>query len=349
MGLRRFLVRRLIYTVILLFLIVGFNYFLFQVLPFVTNCPAGFTYEKCAQSIYLPEQPPHGQASYALYQHIRAKISADFGFDKPFLVRFAYYVYNMFTFNFGYNVGVFGSASFSAGPVLDTITLRMPYTLLLIGTSTIAAFIIGIGLGVLAAAKRGKVLDVSFLAGLLWLNSLPVFFLGAILEIVQVYFTGNSYLAVDRQTLLKSGWDFYAGVLKSLFLPFLTLTIAGVGGVFLTQRAVMIDTMGEDYIQIARAKGLPERTVLFRHGFRNAVLPIFTAFALSIGFILSGAVITETVFRFPGLGLYLYQGVLANDFPLEQAMFFIISAMVVISVFIADVTYGFLDPRVSTG
>ncbi len=349
MGLRRFLVRRLVYTIILLFLIVGFNYFLFQVLPFVTNCPSGFTYEQCAESLYLPEQPPHGQASYTLYQHIRAKIAADFGFNQPLVERFGRYVYNMFTFNFGYNVGSFGSNTFGAGPVLDTITARMPYTLLLIGTSTIAAFIIGIGLGVIAAAKRGKVMDISFLASLLWLNSLPVFFLGAVLEIAQVYTTGTSYLAVDRQTLLKTGWDFYGGVLKSLFLPFLTLTIAGIGGVFLTQRAVMIDTMGEDYIQIARAKGLPERTVLFRHAFRNAVLPIFTAFALSIGFILSGAVITETVFKFPGLGLYLYQGVLANDFPLEQAMFFIISTMVVISVFVADVAYGFLDPRVSTG
>jgi len=109
----------------------------------------------------------------------------------------------------------------------------------------------------------------------------------------------------------------------------------------------MIDTVAEDYVLMARAKGLPERSVLYKHAFRNAVLPIVTAFAISIGFILSGAVITETVFDWPGLGLAIYLGALAVDFPLEQAMFFIITLMVLIAIFAADIIYGFLDPRVS--
>jgi len=100
---------------------------------------------------------------------------------------------------------------------------------------------------------------------------------------------------------------------------------------------------------MARAKGLPENTVLFKHAFRNAVLPIFTAFAISVGFILSGAVITETVFGWPGLGLALYRAVIGTDYPMEQAMFFIISIMVLVAVFIADILYGFLDPRVGSG
>lgn len=344
MGLKKYIARRTLYTVILLFFIVLFNFFLFQVLPFLAICPAGETYVNCAEALYLPTQPPKGQSDAILIAHIRAAIAADFGFGKPVIVRVLLYMKNMFTFNFGYHVG-----AFSSGPVLTTIEERAPYTILLLGGSTIAGFIIGIGLGVIAAAKRGKIVDIGLLAGLLFINSLPVFFLGAILELIQIYLTGRSYVSEGTATLLKQGLPFFEGLLQSLFLPFLTLTFVTIGGVFLTQRAVMMDVVQEDYIQIARAKGLPERTVLYKHAFRNAVLPIFTAFALSIGFILSGAVITETVFAYPGLGLFLYDGVLANDFPLTQALFFIISLMVLICVFIADIMYGFLDPRVRTG
>ncbi len=156
-------------------------------------------------------------------------------------------------------------------------------------------------------------------------------------------------MPIGTSTLAKTGMAFDLGFLKSLFLPFITLTLAGIGGVFLTQRAVMIDTVAEDYILMARAKGVPERTVLYKHALRNAVLPIVTAFAISIGFILSGAIITETVFGWPGLGLAIYQGILSLDFPLEQAIFFVISLMVLIAVFVADLIYGLLDPRVSTG
>jgi peptide/nickel transport system permease protein len=344
MGLKKYIAKRTVYTVILLCFIVFFNFFLFQVLPFLAICPSGETYENCAESLYLPQQPPKGESDALLIAHIRAKIAADFGFGKPVILRILLYMKDMFTFNFGYHVG-----PFAAGPVLATIEQRAPYTILLLGGSTVAGFIIGIGLGVIAAAKRGKVVDIGLLAGLLFINSLPVFFLGAVLQLLQIYFTGASYVTEGTATLLKQGLPFFEGVLESVFLPFLTLTFVTIGGVFLTQRAVMIDVVGEDYIQIARAKGLPERTVLYKHAFRNAVLPIFTAFALSIGFILSGAVITETVFRYPGLGLFLYEGVLANDFPLTQALFFIISLMVLICVFTADVMYGFLDPRVRTG
>ena len=236
-----------------------------------------------------------------------------------------------------------------SGAVLATISTRLPYTVFLLGASTVAAFVIGVGMGVITAAKRGKPVDISSLATLLFLNALPVFFLGTMLELGQFLLTHTSYPSLGVTTVGRSGLEYFSGLLSSFFLPFLTLTLASIGGVFLTQRAVMIDTMSEDYILMARAKGLPESTVLYKHGFRNAVLPIATLFALSVGFILSGAVITETVFGWPGLGQAIYQGVVATDFPLEQAMFFIISLMVLVAVFVADITYGFLDPRVSTG
>lgn len=195
--------------------------------------------------------------------------------------------------------------------------------------------------------KRGKVIDISSLSVLLFLNSLPTFFLGGMLKIIQLGATGSYYVSWGTATINLHGWAVYVATLQALFLPFLTLTLVGIGGVFLTQRAVMIDTLGEDYIIMARAKGVPESTVLYKHALRNAVLPIVTAFALSIGFILSGAIITETVFQWNGLGYATYLAVVGSDFPFAQAIFFIISLMVLIALFAADIAYGFLDPRVS--
>ena len=345
MGLLRYIARRAVYTFILLVVIVVFNFFLFQVLPFVVDCP-DLSVQRCADILYLPPPPTHpGAIANTILQEIKV-INQTYGFSQPIPTRFVLYVRNMFTFNFGVNIGP--SSGFS-GPVVQTIEQRLPFTVLLLGAATVASFAFGIGLGVIAAAKRGRPLDVSSIAILLFLNALPVFFLGSMLELAQLLSIGSFYTPVGRTTLAAHGWSYAAGILQSFYLPFITLTLAGLGGVFLTQRAVMIDTMSEDYILMARAKGLPERSVLYKHAFRNAVLPVATAFALSLGFILSGAVITETVFDWPGLGQAIYAGIISTDFPLEQAMFFIISVMVLIAVFLVDITYGFLDPRVSTG
>lgn len=346
MGLRRFIGKRLVYTVFLLVIVAIFNFFLFQVLPFLVACP-GVSYLKCAYALYLPPLPSMKSVNTtAIILREIAVINKTYGFSQPIPVRFVLYLRNMFTFNFGINIG---KAPGLGGDVISTISTRLPYTVLLLGLSLVASFIFGIGIGVVAAAKRGTVLDVSALAVLLFLNSLPVFFLGAMLMLSQLSLFGTFYESLYSATAGLGGWAYDSALLRSFFLPFITLTLAGLGSVFLTQRAVMIDTMGEDYILMARAKGLPERTVLYKHALRNAVLPIATAFALSLGFILSGAVITETVFGWPGLGQAIYLGVEAIDYPLEQAMFFIITVMVLICVFLVDIMYGFIDPRVSTG
>ena len=344
MGLLKYIGRKVVYTFLLLLLVVAFNFLLFQILPFIVSCPT-ISYNDCVTRLYLPEQPPRGITNVTEWQtHLRARLYHAYGFDQSIPVRFVDYVKNMFSFNFGYNIG---SALQLAGPVWTSIQQRAPYTIILLGSSTVASFVFGIGLGVVASAKRGKVLDVSSLAALLFVNALPVFFLGGILELFELGITGKAYQSVGALTYGQFSWAAWAGLLQALFLPFLTLTLVGLGGVFLTQRAVMIDTLGEDYVIMARAKGVRERTVLFKHALRNAVLPIVTAFALSIGFILSGAIITETVFQWPGLGKAIYSAISSQDFPFTQAMFFIITLMVLVSLFAADIAYGFLDPRVS--
>jgi len=343
MGLGRYVARRSVNLVILVLVIVGFNFVLFQVVPFVTSCP-GLSYNQCAQLLYVPPSPARGGNASAVIEHERAQVMAQFGFNQPLSTRFFLYFVDMFTGQYGYNIG-----GLLGGPVWQTVTQRMPYTLLLLGSATIAAFIIGIGVGVLAAAKRGKVFDVGSLATFLFVNSLPVFFVGGILIVLQIVVMGKAYVNLGTLTLTKYGLNAVVPTLQAMWLPFLSLTLVSIGGVYLTMRATMLDVLGEDYIVMARAKGLDERTVLYKHAFRNAIIPIATLFALSIGFILGGALLTETVFGWPGLGYAIYEAVVTNDFPLEQAMFFIIAVMVLLANFVVDVAYGFLDPRIKAG
>jgi len=343
MGLKKYIARRAVYTLILLIVVVIFNFFLFQILPFEVSCP-GIKFNQCAQLLYVPPAPGKGGNASAVIEHERQQVLQQFGFNDPVWSRFGKYVVNMFTGHFGFNVG-----SVLGGPVLTTVEQRVPYTVLLLGSATVAAFIIGMGLGVLAAAKRGKIFDVSSLGILLFVNALPVFFLGGLLILLQIVASGQGYMNLGTLIISKSGWATILPTLTAMWLPFVTLTLATIGGVFLIMRATMIDALAEDYVVMARAKGLPERTVLYKHAMRNAVIPLATLFAISIGLILSGAIITETVFNWPGLGIAIYMGIVSNDFPLEQAIFFIISLMVLIAVFIVDIAYGFLDPRIRTG
>ncbi len=343
MGLGRYVARRGVNLVLLLVVIVAFNFVLFQIVPFTVSCP-GISYNQCAQLLYVPPAPAKGGNASAIIEHERAQVMAQFGFNQPLTTRFYLYFVNMFTGHYGFNIG-----GLLGGPVWQTVTERVPYTLLLLGSATIAAYIIGIGVGVLAAAKRGKVFDIGSLATFLFINSLPVFFVGGILIILQILLVNKAYVNLGTLTLTTYGLNSILPTLRAMWLPFLTLTLVSIGGVYLTMRATMLDVLGEDYIVMARAKGLDENTVLYKHAFRNAVIPIATLFALSIGFILGGALITETVFDWPGLGLAIYVAVVTNDFPLEQAMFFIIAVTVLIANFVVDIAYGFLDPRIKTG
>ncbi len=344
MSLKRYIARRAAYTLILIFVIIVFNFVLFQILPFTTSCP-GLSYNECVISLYVPPPPVRPGTNATLqYQHLVTVLFNQYGFDKSIPERFVLYIQAMMTWEFGYNIG----AALS-GPVVTTIVQRLPFTLLLIGMSTIASFLIGIGMGVVASAKRGRVVDVASLAGTLFFFSLPTFWLGGLLIVIQILLGGGGYQSLGLATAGLVGLDATVAMLKSLWLPFVTLTLVSIGAVFLTMRATMIDVMAEDYVVMARAKGIQERTVLFRHALRNAIIPIITLFALSLGFILAGAVITETVFDWPGLGRAIFIGITSNDFPLEQAIFYIISLMVLIANFIVDIMYGYLDPRIKAG
>ncbi len=265
------------------------------------------------------------------------------------LDQFMTYMKNMLTFNFGisyqYNLPV-SNLIVSSGRLVNTLTL--------LGTSTALSILIGILLGILAARKRGSSMDNFVVTASLTTYSLPTFFMGILLIFVFALTLGwfpPSNVVPFQWTPSNSSQLPPLPVqilvrLRHLFLPALTLTLFTYGGFLLLTRATMMETLSEDYIVTARAKGLSERVILFRHAFKNASLPIITASALSFGGILGGAIITETVFNWAGLGRWLFDAVLYKDFPVMQAMFYIIALAVIAANFISDVIYGIVDPRI---
>jgi peptide/nickel transport system permease protein len=232
-------------------------------------------------------------------------------------------------------------------PVIDVLADRVPWTLLLILPALFLTAIIGTTLGALAAWRRGSARDLGLLAGMLALESMPVFWTGMIL--ISIFAVQLGWLPSFGATPLAAGDSrvlLVLGVARRLILPVATLTFTSVGAIFLLTRASMLTTLGDDYVIMAQAKGLTDRRVVFGHALRNALLPVYTSLTLSLGALASGAVVVETVFSYPGLGRVIYEGVLARDYPLLQGAFLLLTLGVVGANLLADATYPLLDPRV---
>ena len=331
MTLRAYLAKRVIYTVILVAFVIVLNWIIFEAMPGVS----GNLYAVLGQS-RIP--PGAFERQVALY-----------GLDQPPLTRFVDYVRNMLTFNFG--IGIQSNLPVATEMIS---TGKLYNTLLLLGTSTVFSLIIGTVIGILTSRRRGSNSDNFWVTSSLTTFSLPSFFIGILLififSVALNWFPAggthpNSW-DVASQDLRPGLIQQYLIQLQYLFLPALTLTIISYGGFLLLTRATMMEALSEDYILTARAKGLSERAVLFKHAFRNASLPVITNAALSFGFILTGAIITETIFNWPGLGLWLYNAIFYKDFPVMQALFYIIALSVIAANFISDILYGVVDPRI---
>jgi len=337
LTLRGYLLRRLVNTLILLIFIIVLNFFIFELLPgeqtAITNLFGN-------SRIRDPKIIQHLEVVYGV---CRGFDSAGHCLPTSVWDKFVHYFYNMLTLQFGLSQK-------TGQPVLADMGVRLLNTLLLLGVATALSLAIGIFLGVIASAKRGSTIDSGMVTISLTTYSLPTFFMGLILIIVFAQTLGwfPSGL-VQPSTWILGPPPLFTQILvrlQHLFLPALTLTLFAYGGHLLLTRATMTETLTEDYITTARAKGLPERTVMFKHALKNASLPIVTNAALSFGAILSGAVITETVFAWDGLGLWLYNAIQWKDYPVMQAMFYIIALCVIAANLISDVASGMLDPRI---
>jgi len=341
MGLRGYIIKRTIFSIGLIFFVITLNFVIFELMP-------GNPIEFLAGSGRL--RPGQVDIIYDLW-----------GFSDPIHIRYGKYIVNMLT-------GQFGISFLSKSSVSLEMSVRLLNTMLLVGSATVLSIIIGIFLGVIAAYRRGKLFDSASVFTSLITYSLPSFWMGMIALLI---FSFNLHWfpsagAVPAQWALswpEPAWKGtilgaqitipslveIGGRIHHLFLPVMVLTLFSYGGWLLLTRATMLETLTEDYIATARAKGLKERTILFKHALKNASLPLITSAALSFGFLLTGAIITEQVFTYPGLGKWIWDAIAFADYPVMQAIFYIIALCVIIANFIADILYGIVDPRIKYG
>ena len=252
------------------------------------------------------------------------------------------YLGNVVRFRFG------TSFSFPTETVGHTIWTALPWTLLLVGITTIVAFVIGTLLGVYAGWRRGTRADATVTVGATLFAAFPPFWLGLLLLYVLAYKVNAFPLKGGYSPGLTPEWNlsFMVNAVSHSFLPALTLAITSLSGWVFGMRNNMINTLGEDYVTFAEANGLRRRTIALMYAARNALLPNVTAFGLSLGAVVSGSVLVEGVFSYPGLGNLLYTAVNNHDFPLMQALFLVISVSMLVAIFVVDLLYARLDPRV---
>ncbi len=248
------------------------------------------------------------------------------GFDRPIYEQFANYLIHAAQ-------GDFGNSLRHRQPALPLLLERLPATLKLAGVAMAFALVIGIPIGILAAVKRDSFFDAAGMATALVGQSVPSFWMGLMLIFI---------FAVGLRWLPPSG----TGSWQHLVLPGFTLGAYSTALNARLLRSSMLEVMSLDYVRTARAKGLAERLVVVRHALKNALIPVVTAFGLQMGFLMSGAVITEQVFAYPGVGRLAVQAIYARDYPVVQAFVMMIATIVVSMNIIVDLVYGYLDPRI---
>lgn len=255
-----------------------------------------------------------------------AQLRAQWGLDKPIYLQYFYWLSRIIR-------GDFGISMVTRLPVIELIKARLPYTLLLTGSALIVQYVIAIPLGLLAALRWGSKIDriVVTLSIVLW--SMPNFWLGVLLMII---------FGIKLDLLPLSG---YSG-LKSLILPLLTLSLPSLAGTLRLTRSEVLEVLREDYVFTAYAKGLPKYKVLIKHVLRNALIPVTVMFFLYLPWLIGGSVIVETVFAWPGMGRLLWKSIVVQDYPVVQAIIFIIALLTVISNTIGDIISAVLDPRI---
>ncbi|EJL24370.1 ABC transporter permease [Brevibacillus sp. BC25] len=262
------------------------------------------------------------------------------GLNKSLLEQYVIYLGNMATMDFGYSYQ-------QKMPITELISERLPWTLLLTGMNLVISTLLGVIFGTISAWKWGKRSDVSLLTIFMFLSAMPSFWLGMILVAIFAAQWGL-FPIFGAQTAWSNltGLDRVTDIAHHLVLPLVTLVLITVTTTYMTMRYSMLNVLGEDYIMMARAKGVKEKMIKYRHAMRNALLPVATVFMLSLGNIFGGATVIETVFAYPGIGRLMFEAVLSRDYPVIQAAFLIITLSVVIANFLADILYPILDPKV---
>ena len=334
-----YVVRRLVAAVFLLLIVTAATFVIFFVVPRL----GGATVDDLA-SRYV------GKAGNA--QDIHA-IAVKLGFTDPIWVQYGRFLAALFV-GADYSTGpttvhcpapCLGYSFINQNPVLPDLLDRLPVTLSLAAGAAVLWLVGGVSIGVLSALRRGSVFDRAAMSVALAGVSLPIFFTGLLSLAIFSYWLGitapgGSFTPFEENPLL---WAY------DLLLPWITLAFLYAAGYARLTRAGMLDTMGEDFIRTARAKGLPERTVVVKHGLRSALTPILTIFGLDLGLLLGGAILTESTYSLPGIGKYSVDAIVNHDLPKVLGVVLIGSIFIVLANLVVDLLYAVIDPRVRLG
>ncbi len=323
MGLKRFILRRLVEIAVIFFVIMTVLFVLFRLAP-------GDPVSRMVDPSMTPEDA--------------RLLMETMGLDQPLWTQYLYYLKNVATGNMG--------ISFHYGePVSHILMNRLPNTILLFTTSIILSALLGVFLGKIAAWKRGERTDTLMTIGALFCHTLFLPWLALIMIWFFAYWVGwfpitgmvspEVWIDPDAGFLIKA-----LDVLHHMALPLMTLILIHFGSYLLVMRSSMLDTLKDDYILTARAKGLDEKTIRDHHAAPNAALPVVTSVGLSLAFSINGGALTETVFTWPGIGRELVFSVSHSDYPLAQAAFLLIAIVVLLANLVVDVLYAYLDPRI---
>lgn len=329
-----YVIKKILLAVATMIVVIVFNFFLFRV---------------------LPGDPVKGLIhSPRMTQETQQRIRQQFGLDKPVWLntealkqgdlakaldtQFIAYINNLFHGNLGVSFA-------NRSPVQEILAERIWRTVILLFFGQLIAIIIGILMGIVASWRRGSKLDTSILLWGLFTWSLPTFFFGIILLILA---QGRlpSGMMVTPGLKPEDGMKYWLDLSRHLVLPTITLAILYTGEYLLIMRSSIIEVLSEDFIFTAKAKGLSTFQILRDHALKNAMLPMITLIALTLGFTVGGAIQVETVFSWPGVGRLMYDSVSKQDFPMLQGIFLLLAASVILANLLADLLYSVLDPRV---
>jgi len=316
---RAYFWRRVGYGLITLFVIMTLNFVIFRIMP---GDPVSL--------IISPEFTPE----------VRQLLLEMYGLDQPLLTQYFLYLKNMLTFDFG-------RSFVTRQPVLGELLSRLPNTLVLLGTSFLLNVFIGVSLGVKMATRQGSRLETSITGVSLFMNAMPSFFIGLLLLLTFGYFWPIFPIRGTMSVPPPTGfWAIVLDRIHHLILPVTAVTLSGYGSWYLYTRNNVVSALGQDFVLTAKAKGLTEREVLYRHAFRSVLPPIVTLVFLSLPGLITGAVITETIFSLYGVGRYLVDATLQQDYPVVQGCFYVIALAVLVCNLLADLVYGLVDPRI---
>ncbi len=321
---RRYLARRLVQGVGIVFLVATLTFFLIHLAP-------GDPFSSTLESPLVTEA-------------VRERWRAAYGLDRPVIEQYWLYLRNVARGDFGYSYSLHQ-------PVSSVLAVAVPRTLLLMAVALVASFAAGMALGILQAIRRGSALDHTLTGVSLFFYSMPDFWLAVMMMLVFAYWIPVFPTSGIVDPVLHDYlgfWGRVGDVAAHLVLPAATLTLLSAAGIARYQRAAILDVAHQDFVRVARAKGIGERRVVLRHVLRNALLPVITLVGLAFPALLGGAVFVETVFAWPGMGFLAVNAIATRDYPLVVAAVIIGSVMVTAGNLLADLLYAVVDPRLRT-